>query len=432
MTLLGNNLEFIPERAYHDFVVTAAGPPRSAFVTAPDALETIFKDCWETYPRGSLKNRVLKPLFGNSLGSAERDDWRWQRRAVAPLFRHAELLQYGDTVREAADDVIAGWRSADLSRSRPINEDMLQAAFHTITNTILAGCPDGFLEEVRRGHDDYFAGVNWWIAYAMFGLPSWAPRPGGDKMRAHERRIRKGMSDIVKARRAHAGDETDMLARWIAASDPETGRQLSDELLTDNMVSLLVSGYETAALTLIWALYLLATHPEWQDRINEEIDSVVGDQPVTSAHVKDLSIVQQVINETLRLYPPSPVLVRDLAKTVEIDGQSLKRGATIFVPLYALHRHRKLWDDPDAFLPDRFDEAGREKMHRYQFLPFGAGPRVCIGSSFAMIETTMLLASFVRAASFSIDPGFVPTPTGRTVLVPAEGMPMRVELRAGR
>ncbi len=139
--------------------------------------------------------------------------------------------------------------------------------------------------------------------------------------------------------------------------------------------------------------------------------------------------MQQVIDETLRLYPPVPFIVRDVKRDVQIGGISVRRGTTAFIPVYAVHRHRKLWDDPDRFDPGRFSKERRSKISRYQFIPYGAGPRICIGAAFAAIELVMLLATFVRAARFEILPNFHPVPVGRSVLVPKRGMPMNVILR---
>ncbi len=427
--LLGNNLELIPQQSYHDFVVISRGPPRMVFVTGPDYIKEMLQDCWDNYPRGKLKNEVLRPLFGNSMGQSEQSDWKWQRRAVAPLFRYKELLRYGPVVQKAAADTIVNWRNAARGESRLMNKDMFHAAYFVISNTLLTGVPDDFLRDIEKGHDDYFASMNWWIAYTMLGLPGWLPRPGGKSMHAHEKKIRDGVLEIVRSRRHTAAEKNDMLAKWLSASDPQTGRKLTDELARDNVVSFLVSGYETVALTLTWALYLLTQNRYWESEIVSEVNRVAGNGPVTSEHVKDLKIVQQVIDETLRLYPPTPFIVRDVVADGQFDNKKIHRGAIAFIPVYAVHRHRKLWDDPDRFDPSRFSGGSTAATRAYKFLPFGAGPRVCIGSAFAMIETTMLLAEFVRTASFSIAENFIPVPVGRSVLVPGQGMPMKVTLR---
>jgi cytochrome P450 len=163
----------------------------------------------------------------------------------------------------------------------------------------------------------------------------------------------------------------------------------------------------------------------------QEIDQVVGSGPVTSAHVEHLGTVQQVLNESLRLFPTAPIIVRDFVNDIELDGVSIPAGTIGMIPIYAIHRHRSYWDDPDRFDPSRFARDSRSKPTRFQFMPFGAGPRICIGAAFAMIEATIMLATFVRAAHFEVDPDFDPRPSARLFLLPESGMPMRVTLRGG-
>jgi cytochrome P450 len=215
----------------------------------------------------------------------------------------------------------------------------------------------------------------------------------------------------------------------VGSTDPETGRSMPGELLVDNIVSFLMAGYDTTALALTWTLYLISQSPEWEERMLAEIESVVGSEPVTAAHYRRLGVVQQVVSESLRLYPTAPVIIRDIVDDVSFYGTRIPAGTIGIIPIYAIHRHRSFWDDPDRFDPGRFDPDRAEKPSRYQYMPFGAGPRICLGATFALIEATIMVATFVRAARFEVDPQFIPTPTGRMFLLPKNGMPMRVMLR---
>jgi cytochrome P450 len=199
---------------------------------------------------------------------------------------------------------------------------------------------------------------------------------------------------------------------------------LTDQLIVDNVVAFLMAGYDTTAFSLAWTLYLISQSPNWEERIVQEVERVVGSGPVTASHVEKLGVVQQVYNESLRLYPTAPVIVRDIVNDIEFEGITIPAGTIGIIPIYAIHRHRKLWKDPNRFDPSRF--SANEKPNRYQFLPFGAGPRICIGAAFAMIESTIMLAEFVRAARFEALPSFNPHPSGQMFLVPKSGMPMRV------
>jgi len=233
----------------------------------------------------------------------------------------------------------------------------------------------------------------------------------------------------VRARRAGAADGEDLLGRLVRASDAETGQTMSEELLVDNIVAFLMAGYDTTAFSLTWTLYLIAHSPEWETRMLGEIDRVVGTGPVTAGHVAQLTTVQQVLNESLRLFPTAPVIIRDIIEDTEFEGVMVPAGTIGVIPIYAIHRHEAYWEDPHRFDPGRFAPDHPKKPTRFQFLPFGAGPRICIGAAFAMIEATVMLAEFVRAARFAVAPDFEPQPSAQMFLLSKNGMPMRITMR---
>jgi len=427
--LLSNNLEIIPERAYDEPLVLAPGPPRMAFFTGPDMVKTLLLTRWDEFPKGRLQVEILEPIFGQAMLSAEGKEWRWQRSAAAPLFRHEELLHDLPAMNAAARGALEFWRAAPAGTVQPIHDDMMRAAFHVIGNSMLTGGAEEVLSSIEKGHADYYAGMNWWVVYRLLKLPHWLPRPGGKAMRAHETRLREAAIELVKARRANAAEGRDLLARMLRASDPETGRTLTDVNVAENIVSFLMAGYDTSALAVTWALYLVSQSPEWEERIRREVNAVVGTGPVKAEHLDSLVVVQQVLNETLRLYPTAPIILRDIPKDTEFDGITVPAGTIGLIPIYAIHRHRALWQDPDCFDPDRFSPDHGGKPSRFQFMPFGAGPRICIGAAFSMLEATVMLSTFIRDAHFDLAPGFTPKPSGQMFLLPKDGMPMYVTPR---
>jgi cytochrome P450 len=345
------------------------------------------------------------------------------------LFRHDELLRYGPIMSATAEATVAKWRAAAPGTVHAVHRDMLRATFDVISKTMLAGVPADMLDVIEKGQAEYYTAANWWVMYTLLGLPHWLPRPGGKAMRAHETRLKEAVAKLVRTRRSETAAGEDLLARMLRAADPETGQSMSDELVVGNLLAFLVGGNDTTAFALTWTLYLLSQSPQWEARMLREIEQVVGSGPVTSAHVEHLVTVQQVLNESLRLFPTAPVIVRDIVEDLEFDGVSIPAGTIGIIPIYAIHRHRSYWDDPDRFDPDRFAAGSRSKPARFQFMPFGAGPRICIGAAFAMLEATIMLATFIRAARFEVAPDFDPLPSGRMFLLPKNGMPMRVMLR---
>jgi cytochrome P450 len=422
--LLHNNLELIPEAAYREPLVIAPGPPRLAFFTGTELVKTLLFGRAADYPKGRLQVDILKPIFGNAMISVEAEEWRWQRAVAAPLFRHEELLRYGPVMTEAAEAAVSRWRAAPADTVHAVHSDMMRAAFHVISNTMLAGGADDVLRAIEQGHADYYSGVNWWVTYTLLDLPHWLPRPGGKSMRAHEGRLRDAVAQLVKQRRKDTVRGEDLLARMARASDPGTGQSMADENIVDNIVSFLMAGYDTTAFALTWTLYLISQSPEWEARMLAEVAEVAGDGPVTAAHAENLPIVKQVLNESLRLFPTAPVIVRDILEDTEFDGIRVPAGTIGLIPIYTIHRHRSYWTDPDRFDPSRFSP--ETKYSRFQFMPFGAGPRICIGAAFAMIEATIMLATFIRAAHFELEHGHDPRPAGRMFLVPKDGLRMRV------
>jgi cytochrome P450 len=427
--LLNNSLEIVPEQAYEEAVVIAPGPPRVAFFTGPEAVKALLQSRQQEFPKSYLQNKILEPLFGKPLNASEGHEWRWQRGVVAPLFRHEELLQYGQVMTASAEATVMTWRTENTGEIRAVNRDMLRAVFRVISSTMLVGGAREVVTEIEKGHTEYFASTNWWVLYTLLGLPSWLPRPGGTSMREREIRLRKSVEAIISARRDGAGGSKDLLGRMLASFDPETAQKMSDRQLVDNTIAFLVGGYDTTALSLTWALYLISQSPEWETRILEEVDRVAGSNPVGSEHFEQLIVTQQVYNEALRLYPTAPMIGRDILDDVEIEGVRIPAGTVGIIPIYTIHRHRQYWDDPDLFDPDRFSPENSAGRPRYQFLPFGAGPRICMGAAFATLGSTIMLASFVRAAHFESAPGFRPQPTGRLFLFSKNGMPLRVTMR---
>jgi cytochrome P450 len=427
--MLDNYLKIIPEQAYREPIAFAPGPPRMAFITGSELVKAVFLTRQTEFPKGRLQKKLLEPLYGGNMLAAHGPDWRWQRTAATPLFRYEELVQYGPAISAAALKTVEKWHAAPAGAVHAIQNDMMHATFEVISNILFAGGAPDMIADIEKGHADYYRGINWWAVYSLLGLPHWLPRPHGRLMRGHERRLRGAVTALVEARRGAAAGATDLIGRMLAISDPESGRVMTEELLVDNLVGFLMAGYETTAFSLTWTLYLISQSPEWETRMREEIERVAGAGPVTAAQVASLTVVQQVLSESLRLYPSAPVIVRDFHKDVELEGIKIAAGTIGIIPIYAIHRHRKLWEDPDRFDPDRFALDHISKRPRYHYMPFGAGPRVCLGASLAMIETTIMLATFVRAAHFEVERGFIPQPVARMFLLPKNGMPMRVTLR---
>lgn len=426
---IANPLRALPQAVYEQPVVVVERRRTIAWVTGPALVERILLHEHAEFPKTPLEKRVFAQTLGDGILTSDGPAWRWQRRVAAPLFRHQELLAHVPAMSTAGDQIVARWRSDPGPGTRHIDRDMTDATFAVFTHTLLDGADSGDGELIKRRGSDFLEQTSWEVAWAMIGLPEWVWHPAKRQMRAAAADMRAAIMRIIARRRtASTGLGNDLLGRLMAARDPEYGEPMSDGQLADNLLTFIAAGHETTAKALTWTLYLLARAPEWQERLRDEVSAVAGAEPIAAAHVARLSLTQRVLKESMRLYPPAPVLTRMAARDVMMEGVTVPAGTLVVIPIFAVHRHRGLWEDPDRFDPDRFLPE-REALHlRTQFMPFGFGPRTCIGMSFAMLEATAILATLLRAARFDWDGRHMPEPVSRVTLHPKGGMPLSVRL----
>jgi cytochrome P450 len=424
-----NPLRALPQAVYEQPVVVVVRRRTIAWVTGPALVERVLLHEHAQFPKTPLEKRVFAQTLGDGILTSDGPAWRWQRRIAAPLFRHQELLAHVPAMSSAAEEIVARWRGGIDQSPRRVDRDMTDATFSVFTRTLLDGADSGDGELIKRRGADFLEHTSWEVAAAMIGLPEWVWHPGKRQMRTAAVDMRAAIMRIIARRRTvSTGLGSDLLGRLMAARDPESGEPMSDAQLADNLLTFIAAGHETTAKALTWTLYLLARAPAWQQRIRDEVSGVAGAEPVAAAHLARLSLTQRVLKESMRLYPPAPVLTRIAARDVEMEGITLSAGTLVVIPIFAVHRHRRLWEDPDRFDPDRFLPE-REALHlRTQFMPFGFGPRTCIGMSFAMLEATAILATLVRAAHFDWDGRHMPEPVSRITLRPKGGMPLSVRL----
>jgi cytochrome P450 len=306
---------------------------------------------------------------------------------------------------------------------------MVRAAYRVIAATILPSDHVSVTTAIEQSAAAFAGGMPWAIAVSALNLPEWMPFPGKRAMGRETRDLRDMVGDMIEERRRQPTGKDDLFSRLLSARDPEGGREMSDEQLVDNLLTFLFAGHDTTSKALTWALYLVSRTPEWEAVIREEVEAVAGDRPIGAEHVAGLQRTQQFIKETMRLFPPVPTMTRIAAADTELGGQPIAAGTLIVVPIYVIHRHTALWDDPERFDPARFTTEKERSYPRNQYLPFGAGPRLCVGAAFALVEATVALATLVHAARFRYAGGQAPDPVARVVLAPRQGMPMHVTLR---
>ena len=427
LTFVRNPLSSLPRPVYEEGILLHDnGRGGVAWVTDPALVEMVLLHASELFPKTPLEKRVFEHTLGDGILTSQGASWRWQRRTAAPLFRPADIASLVPAMTTAAADQLQRWRASPPGAVQAIDRDMTETTFQVISATMFAGSADAEAAAIVKAADKALSTISWEIAAAMLRFPGWLWYPGKYGRRRAARALRAAVATILARRRADGLEGDDLLARLARATDPETGAPMSEKQLVDNLLTFLAAGHETTAKALTWTLYLLARAPDWQARIRAEVGEIAGDGPVGAAHLDRLVLTRAVIEEAMRLYPPAPVMTRHAAVDVELGGVSVPAGTLIVIPVFAVHRHRKLWDDPDRFDPQRFMPERKAKLARTQFMPFGFGARTCIGNSFAMMEALAILATLVRGARYEWDGVHAPEPLSRVTLRPKGGMPLYV------
>jgi cytochrome P450 len=436
-----NPLLVVPRAAYEeDFVSVPGGGTPFAWATSPALIKTVLLDEREKFQKRS-QIRLLSPLLGKGILTSEGAHWKWQRQASAPMFRREDLLGFVPTFVRASEALIGKWRDSAPQATRAIDRDMSAATFDVISATLLPSADRTVGPAVERSVGVFQKSGAWGQLYAMANAPAWLPRPGMVPGMRAVSNLRSSVAAMLGERRelearSSAGLEAksgavpdDLMHRLMQARDPESGQAMNEEQLIDNLLTFYLAGHETTARALTWTLYLLSRSPQWSAALEDEIARVTGGAPVASEHIERLVLVQQVLKESMRLYPPVPMMSRQCVTATRLEGHDIAPGTTVVMPIYAMHRHAKRWENPDAFDPERFAPEREAQIPRHQYMPFGAGPRICIGMGFAMIEATAMLATFVQHARFAPLAGHEPVPVARVTLLPGGGMPLKVQVR---
>jgi cytochrome P450 len=419
-----NVLELIPDAATRVPILSGRTGKRWHMLMHPDGLKQVLRDKVEQYPKSVVTKLILEPAIGESLFVAEGAQWMWQRRTAAPVFSHRNVSALGPVMTAAAERSVARLDAA--GGVADLFEEMVSATFEVIADVTFSDGSGFDRGAVHAAIEQYIGATAKVSLLDVLGAPPWVPRPGrlftGSAMRATKRLADRA----IEARRTSGAKvPPDLLDLLMAGSDPESGRQMTTGELRDNLLTFIVAGHETTALTLSWALYLCAFDPAVQAAARMEASAVLGDRAATVADLGSLPLVRRIVDEALRLYPPAAFLSRTAMAADTLCGREVRPGDTVILPIYALHRHRKLWEDADAFRPDRFADA--KAVPRFQYLPFGDGPRVCIGASFALQEAVIILATLLARFRFTPVPVKEPKPVMILTLRPEGGVWLKVE-----
>lgn len=420
-----NILELIPEIATHAPILSGRTGKRWHMVMEPGALRHVLRDRLDNYPKSVVTKLVLGPAIGKGMFVAEGADWQWQRRTAAPVFTHRNVSALAPVMTAAAERASARLDGA-TGRAADLFDEMVTATFEVISDVTFSGGEGFDRAEVHRAIETYIGSTARVSLLDVIGAPAWMPRPGRIFGAQVIGRTKLLADRAIEARRGTgASVPPDLLDLMMAGQDPETGQKMTTAELRDNLLTFIVAGHETTALTLAWALYLCAFDPGVQEEARIEAQSVLQGRAATVADIAALPLTRRIVDETLRLYPPAAFLSRTALEADTLCGREVKPGDNILLPVYALHRHHQLWSDPDTFDPTRF--ADPRTVPRFHYLPFGDGPRICIGMSFALQEAVIILATLLSRFRFAAVPGRDPKPVLILTLRPEGGVWLQVD-----
>ncbi|MFC6954249.1 cytochrome P450 [Halorubellus litoreus] len=410
------------EESYRGIAAFDMGPMETYMVTDPMAIERVLVSEADRFRKPDFQDDALGDLLGDGLLLSEGETWREQRQLASPAFAFDRLSGMAGRITEHADDMVADWSDGDRV---DVEAEMTRVTLDVILDLMMGvRVDDATVETIREQMVPL--GRRFEPDPLRFAMPSWVPAPDDAEYERAVATLDGVLDDVLAARKGTEGTDEDGPMDFLSVLRRAQDRgEQSSEQLRDELMTMLLAGHDTTALTLTYTMYLLSEHPEAAERVRTEVDDVVGDDDPGMAHVREFEFVEWAIQEAMRLYPPVFTMFRAPTERVELCGYEVPEDVAIMLPQYAVHRSARYWESPDAFDPERFSAARSEDRPRFAYFPFGGGPRHCIGKHLAMLEAQLILARVVQDYELAYDGDgleLLPSLTAH----PKDGMPMRV------
>ncbi|MEM9910643.1 MAG: cytochrome P450 [Pseudomonadota bacterium] len=422
-----------PARLYRAWMAEFRTPFfRSYLCNQPALIDLVLRERPDDFPKSRRVREGLTPLLGQSVFLTNGATWRRQRRIIDPAFEGGRLRDTFEAMHAAGEGAVARLSTRPSGEALEIEAETSHAAADVIFRTLFSvPIEDELASQVFAAFREHQRSQPIVTPSALLPLLRWMPRWHRRRTRASAMHIRDLIKEMTSARAAliASGAAPDDLATKIMTTpDPETGACFETNEMVDQVAIFFLAGHETSASALAWALYLLALYPDWQDRVAHEAKEVMDDG-LSFRNLSKLQVSRDVFRETLRLYPPVPMMVREAGRDESFRDRAVRRGSQIVLSPWHLHRHTRLWDRPDDFDPARFATENGKTCLREAYIPFSAGQRVCPGAGFAMIEGPLLLSQLVRAFRFSPVADRVPVPVAHLTVRARDGIYLRLSPR---
>ncbi|TWG49192.1 MULTISPECIES: cytochrome P450 [unclassified Aminobacter] len=425
-----NPLELWGEPSYNEpwiSIGTGVGGPL-LIANDPALIRHILVDNAKNYRMARVRQKILRPILHDGLLTAEGEVWRRSRKAMAPVFTPRHIEGFAGPMLRIAEKFAGRYHDGMVT---DVARDMTMLTYDILAETLFSGEVSGNPDDFAHQVDHLFETMGRVDPLDLIGAPDWIPRITRIRGRKTMAFFRKLVADTMQMRkdklaRDPDGSPNDFLTLLLKAEGPD-GLKASE--IEDNIITFIGAGHETTARALGWTLYCLAEAPWERDRVEAEIDEVIASTPDPYEWLGKMPYTRAAFEEAMRLYPPAASISREVIQPERWRDLDIIAGAQIQIMPWTIHRHRKLWDNPEAFLPERFHPGNREKIDRYQYLPFGAGPRICIGAAFAMQEAIIALGVLMSRFRFDTTPQTKPWPVQKLTTQPQGGLPMRVTRR---
>jgi cytochrome P450 len=428
--MLRHAAEFLLEahQTYGDAVRLRLGPRTAFALFHPEHVYHVLVKRRDNYTKQARGYKKLRKILGNGLVTSEGDFWLRQRRLAQPAFAPQRLASFAAAMVTATEDVTRTW-SEPARLQQPVNiaAEMMRLTLRIVGETLLGTDVTGEANDIGAALTLVLDETSRRI-HTPWDFQERIPTPKNRRYDQALERLNQSVHRIISERRQRSAVTEDLLSMLMAAKD-ETGLRMTDEQLRDEVMTFFLAGHETTAVTLTWTWYLLSKHVEVRRRIEEEVDRVVAGRSPSIDDLPKLTYTKLVIQESMRLCPPVWGIARMAAEEDQIGELTIPANSPVLLVQYVTHRHRDFWDNPEGFDPERFLPEQVEKRHPYAYFPFGAGPRICIGNHFAMMEAVLILAAVAARWRLNLIPGVPVIPQARVTLRPKDGLLMTIQRR---
>lgn len=414
---------------YGDVVRWRFGPLRVFVANSPEMIHDVLVTNASAYHKSVTTKSVMRPLLGNGLFVNDGDSWKKQRKLVSPAFHHKRIATYADLMVRYAEEVAHKWQDgAEID----LEEYMTEYTMHVVSKSLFDAEVSGEAAELRGVIEEILTAVDKRLM-TLFPTPMWMPTAEIRRYKAAIARLDQLIYRLIEDRRTgktgqNIDDKGDALSMLMLSQD-EDGSQMNNKQVRDEVMTLFGAGHETTSRALTWTWYLLSQHPEIEQRFHEELQTVLGGRTPMMDDLSKLTYTEQIVKESMRLYPPAWTTTRQAGEDTTLGGEPVKENQVVIINIWGVHHNPQYYPNPWAFDPERFTPEREKALPKSAYIPFGNGPRVCIGNAFAMMEAKLALAVLGQRFSLSLKAGHPVEPQDKFTLRPKYGMLMNVAVR---